>query len=108
MENISEMIETLRPGIEQELSKQMAKSVAEALSWSLKSEVEKFANAYIQENVLPDVKKQLESSRDEITIAICAAVKKSCAALGDKLLENALKKLSQSYTVGKIAKDLFD
>lgn len=108
MEKLSDMIESLRPEIESGLKRHLGQSVADSLSYSLRGEVSKFAEAYITEHVLPEVRQQLENQKTEIIAAIVAAVKAACSAMGDKLLENALKKIANGYSLGKVAKELFD
>jgi len=106
--NIEELVEKIRPEIEAQLAKETVARVAESLSWSLQSAVREMACKYIEEHVLPEVKKDLETRRLELVASICAAVTVACADLGTKITEVVVKNLSNEWTVREIAKKVFD
>ena len=106
METIAELIEKNKAEINRRLVDDFSKEVAKTLGWTMQHEVQKFAEEYIKEHVLPEVQKQLESERDAMTTAIVAHVKTGFDLFGQAILKKITDNVGQSWNVSEIAKKM--
>lgn len=108
METIAELIEKNKVEINRRLVDDFAKEVAKTLGWTMQHEVQKFAEEYIKEHVLPDVQKQLEAERVQLTASIVAHVKTGFDLFGQEILKKITANMGRSWTVSEIAKKMID
>jgi len=106
--DLAELIESNKAAITRELNSQVAAKVAESLSWTLGHEVQKCAETYIKENVLPDVMAQLKTQHNDLVVGIVAAVKTGLDSLSAELTKKIVANASSSWKLADIAKKLLD
>ena len=106
--DLDKLIKDNEKEIQRRLGDDVAKRVAESLSYTLSHEVQKIAEKYIAEHVLPDVQKQLESQRDQLTVSIVAAVKTGLDALSENLVKKMTDNIRRSWKLSNIVKELLD
>lgn len=106
--DLAELLEQNKGEIQRRLADDLTKRVAESLNWSLSNAVSEYAQTYIKENVLPDVQKQLEAERDQITATIVAAVKTGVDALGHALAKKMADNVASGWKISQVTKALLD
>jgi len=108
MLNVEAIVAEVGPAVREAILKQTTERVASSLSYSLESAIRRQVETYVEERVMKDVMERLRGSHEEMVQAICEAVGVSCNGLRDALIARVTKRLGDGYTVGEVAKKLFD
>lgn len=103
---IAELLEKNRGAIERQLTEEFAKRVSESLSWTMQTEITKYAQEYISKNVLPDVQKQLQEQHSQIVTTMVAGVKTGVDLLGQRIAQKISENLKSDWNVAKVVKEM--
>lgn len=104
--NVEQMLAEITPNVRKAVMEAAEKEVGSALTYHLREEVQKEAAAYIQAEVLPEVRRQLAEKREEMVAGIVASVLVGVSAFGDKMQEKMIKNLGDSWRVDKLVKGI--
>lgn len=104
-------IESILARSEQEIRAQVIedakKAFSQQLGWALESKIKASVDEFFQAEILPALRDDMVAAKPEILKSIKVGLLKTAEALGEALYQNASAKLSRSYSVGSIAKELF-
>ncbi|HEU4727633.1 MAG TPA: hypothetical protein VFT22_07085 [Kofleriaceae bacterium] len=106
MNSIEDNVKALIPRLSQEVAERIRDEALGNIRYSTSQAITEEVKKYIAENVMPQVRKDLEASSDEIRAAVIAASKGVAELLCAALVESATKKLA-SYEGDKLLKEVF-
>jgi hypothetical protein len=81
--------------------------VQNQIGWQMGNQIETACAEYFKENILPELKAELESKKGEILLAISQSCVDIGVAISKSLVEKATKNLASSWNSSKITEALF-
>lgn len=107
-EEIKEMIEKVKPGIEQKLNDTITEQIINSLKYSLSNQVEAAVSDYVAKEIIPEVRTILDNNKEEILEEVSKNALLVCKELTEGIAVRALSNLEVSYKRSAIIKALFE
>lgn len=106
-EQVKAIMEESAVDIQAQVKEQIKKQIIDSLTWSLRDEVSKIVRDTIVEDMKDDIKMVVLEAKPAIMDELRNTVAKMSAQIGNAMLENVSKNLSQSWNVNKLMETLF-
>ena len=104
----TEILEENKEAVREKVRQTILDGIQEKFKWELPNAVNEAVNEFVKDEVVPEIKAQLLEDKDEIVNAATTIAKGIPVELGKALQERLAKNLAESWTIKKIAKELFD
>lgn len=98
----------LGPKLAEKAKETLADELARRMSWAASEIVQNYTKTWITENILPEVAQQLEATRPQMIAQILAGFHAATRQLALSIETAAAKNCANSWTLGKLIKELLD
>lgn len=105
---VNEIMEREKPEMLKKLYDAAVKELQDGVSWKIRESVEVETTRFFKQEIAPELGNKLLEMKAEILTSITTSVAKSMAMIGDRMVENATKNMSQSWNLKELMKRLFE
>jgi hypothetical protein len=108
--DVPKILEGAEVEIRARVIESLQRSIADGISWSVRSRTEEYVSGYFKEHIEPAIQERLVEAKEAIIQGALEACVAASAAAGEKLREAMLKKVaeafSSSYKAERVMKEL--
>ena len=103
----TDILESNKAKVREAVRDSLLEGVKREFQWELPQAVRKVVNEFISEEIVPEIRAELETNKEEFVRAATDIVKGATAEIGKALQEHLAKNLAQSWTMRKLTEALF-
>lgn len=103
----TEILESNKSKVRDAVRDSLLEGVKREFQWELPQAVRKVVNDFIAEEIVPEIKAELETNKKAFVEAATEIVKGATGEIGKALQDHLAKNLSQSWTMRKLVEALF-
>jgi len=107
-EEISEMLQKAKGAVEADIIESVKNDIKWALDQAVNDAVKKTVEAFLKEEITPQIMESLRASKGVIVQEAIAAAHEMASSLAAKMAELLAKNLERDYTAKSIFKAMFD
>ena len=106
--DIESVLENSAAEIQRAAATELQQQVISAIKWNMSDQINKYAQTFFEENILPDIKAALHEDKELIISSAMEGIKGIGEEVGNALKTQAAEKIKNSWNVRKISEALFN
>jgi hypothetical protein len=109
--NVQSLLEAtmadLGPKLAERAKEQLTAELTRSIGYTVSEVTKKFVETWTRDNILPEVIAQLEAQKPQLIAVVVAGVHAACRQLAAGLERSAIERMSSSWNMAGIVKELF-